>query len=105
MAMSEFCHHLRGRDEHGTLLTSGRRTRCTPAETEKLLRDGRARSAGITGEQTALSYAGSTGKPVRTAPASTQPWRPPSRTFLPPALDGRTLAVGDSNVITYLWDM
>jgi hypothetical protein len=39
MAMSEFCHLLRGRDRCGTLLTSGRRTRCTPAETEKLLHD------------------------------------------------------------------
>ena len=45
--MSEFCHPPRGRDEYGTLLTSGRRTRCTPAETEKLSRDGRARSAGL----------------------------------------------------------
>src|SRR4051812_41459684 len=32
MSMSESCHRLRGRDEYGTVLTCGRRTRCAPAE-------------------------------------------------------------------------
>lgn len=43
MAMSEFCHPPRGRDEYGTLLTSGELDALHPAETEELLRDGRAR--------------------------------------------------------------
>jgi ABC-type branched-subunit amino acid transport system ATPase component len=35
MAMSEFGHPLRGRDKHGRLLTSGKRTRCTSSRRDR----------------------------------------------------------------------
>jgi hypothetical protein len=45
--MSEFCHPLRGRDEHGTVLTPGGLDALHPTETEELSRDRLARGTRL----------------------------------------------------------